>query len=122
MYLDRIQEVPSLGHQLVIAILLLSVSSAIAQTPLDLQKKYGKPIVSYVVSEHILMTPEYSTDGQVCMMRLHPRHYASNINYVSANLPFQELTRVLNELVPLRTRGEKRNRLTRAQRVEEWNG
>jgi len=97
-----------MGHKLVIAILLLFVSSAIAQTPLDLQRKYGKPVISYVVSEHILLTPEYTTDGQVCMMRLHPRHYAPNVNYVSANLPFQELTRVLNELVPLGTRGAKK--------------
>jgi hypothetical protein len=98
-----------MGYKLVIAILLLCVNSAIAQTPLDLQKKYGKPIISYIVSEHILMTPEYTTDGQVCMMRLHPRHYAPNVNYVSANLPFQELTRVLKELVPLRTRGAKKD-------------
>lgn len=41
-------------------------------------------------------------------MRLHPRHYAANINYISANLPFPELTRVLNELVPPRTRGTKK--------------
>jgi hypothetical protein len=93
---------------LAFAIILLCVSSAIAQTPLDLQQKYRQPVMSYIVSEHILMTPEYTTDGQVCMMRLHPRHYASNVNYVSANLPFQELTRVLNELVPLRTRGAKK--------------
>ena len=97
-----------MGHKLVIALLLLSVSSAVAQTPLDLQKKYGKPIVSYVVSESILMTPEYTPDGQVCMMRLHPRHYAPNVNYVSASLPFRELTKVLNELVLLRTRGAKK--------------
>jgi hypothetical protein len=37
-----------MGHKLVTAILLLWVSSAIAQTPLDLQKKYGKPIIGHV--------------------------------------------------------------------------
>lgn len=97
-----------MGKKLAIFIILLCMNSAIAQTSLDLQKKYGRPVMSYVVSEHILMTPEYTSEGQVCMMRLHPRHYASNVNRVSANLPFQELTRVLNELAPLRTRGAKR--------------
>jgi hypothetical protein len=55
------------------------------------------------------MTPEYSTDGQVCMIRLYARHYGPNITYVSANLPFQELTGVLNQPVPVRTRGLKRD-------------
>ena len=96
------------SQKLLFVIILLCVCSAVAQTPLDLQKKYGQPVISYIVSEHILMTPEYTTDGQVCMMRLHPRHYAANVNYVSANLPFHELTRVLNDLVPLRTRGAKK--------------
>jgi hypothetical protein len=91
-----------------LAVLLVCMSSATAKTTLDLEKKYGKPIIAYLVSEHILMTPEYSTDDQVCMMRLHPRHYGPNVNYVSANLPFKELTRVLNELVPVRTRGAKK--------------
>ena len=63
-----------MGHKLVIALLLLSVSSAIAQTPLDLQKKYGKPIVSYVVSEHILMTPEYTPN--VASVRVSSRERA----------------------------------------------
>jgi hypothetical protein len=98
-------------HKLAAAILLMYVSSATAQTSVDLEKKYGKPVISYRVSEHILMTPEYSTDGEVCMMRLHPRHYGSNINYISANLPFQELTQVLNELVPVQTRGKKKGTL-----------
>ena len=56
-------------HRFVIAIILISVSFATAQTPLDLEKQYGKPVISYIVSEHILMTPEYAVDGQVCMMR-----------------------------------------------------
>jgi hypothetical protein len=105
-----------MGHKLVIAVLLLSVTSAIGQTKLDLEKKYGKPVISYVVSEHIVMTPEYTADGQVCIMRLHPRHYATNINYISANLPFPELTRVLNELVPPRTRGTKKEPDRRSHR------
>jgi hypothetical protein len=97
-----------MGHKLAVAILLLYVSSASGQTPSEFEAKYGKPVVAYQVSESIWMTPEYIGDGQVCMMRLHPRRFAPNRNYVSPNLPFQELKRVLNELVPLKTRGAKK--------------
>ena len=111
-----------MSHKLVIAILLLNMTSAIGQTNLDLEKKYGKPVMSYVVSDHIVMTPEYTAEGQVCMMRLYPRHYSNNINYVSANLPFPELMRVLNELVPHAHEAQRRSHLTRVQRAEESSG
>lgn len=97
-----------MSHKLVIAILLLSVSAAIGQTPSEFEKKYGKPVISYLVSEHILMTPEYTTEGQVCIMLLHSRPFAPNTNYLSPTLPFQELTSVLNQLIPPRTRGAKK--------------
>lgn len=98
-----------IGHKKLAVILgLLYVSSAIAQTPSDFEKKYGKPVAAYQVSEHIWMTPEYTSDGQVCIMRLFPRRFSPNTNYLSPNLPFEEMKRVLNELVPLQTRGAKK--------------
>jgi hypothetical protein len=65
-------------------------------------------MISYPVSESILMTVEYTSEGQVCMMRLHPRHVAADVNYISPKLPFQELKTVLNQLVPVHTRGAKK--------------
>lgn len=97
-----------MDQKLAVAILFLCVSSVMGQTPSEFENKYGKPVVFYLVSEHILMTPEYTTDGQICMMRLHPRHFAPDTNFISPTLPFQELTRVLNELVPLQSRGAKK--------------
>ena len=61
-------------YNLTAAVVLVCAISSVAQTSLEFEKKYGKPVISYLVSEHMLMTPEYSTDGQICMMRLHPRH------------------------------------------------
>jgi hypothetical protein len=95
-------------HKLLVALLLLCVSSTLGQTPSEFEKRYGKPVISYKVSENILMTPEYASDGQVCVMRLFPRHFGPNANNVSPNLPFQELKVVLNELVPLQARGAKK--------------
>ena len=96
-----------MNPKLAIAILLLSVSSVVGQTRSELEKKYGVPIAVYLVSESIWMTPEYTSDGQVCMMKLHPRRFAPNSNKISPSLPFEELTKVLNQLVPPRTRGTK---------------
>lgn len=96
-----------MNRKVAVVILLLSVSSVIGQTPSELEKKYGKPITVYLVSESIWMTPEYTTDGQLCMMRLHPQRFGPDTNNISPTLPFQELTRVLNQLVPPRTRGAK---------------
>ena len=97
-----------MGHKLAIVILLVCVSSASGQKPSEFEAKYGKPVVAYQVSESIWMTPEYTADGKVCMMRLHPRRFSPNVNHISPSLPFPELKRVLNELVPLKTRGAKK--------------
>jgi hypothetical protein len=87
--------------------LLFGINSALGQTASDFEKAYGKSLVVYSISEHIWMTPEYAADGQVCSMRLYPKHIEGNINYVSNSAPFQfkELKAILNKLVPPQTRG-----------------
>ena len=79
-----------------------------AQTATDIQEKYGKPVAVYSVSEHIWMTPEYGSDGQVCSMRLYPKRISANTNYGGHDLPFNELRDVLNALVQVETRGAKK--------------
>jgi len=78
------------------------------QTAADIQTKYGKAIDVYSVSEHIWMTPEYTSDRQVCRMRLYPKRIGGNTNYGTHDLPFPELRDVLNGLVPVETRGAKK--------------
>ena len=97
-----------MNNKLATAVLLLCVSAASGQTRSEFEKKYGKTAVPYEVSEHILMTPEYTIDGHVCMVRLHAIPVAPNANDVSRRLPFKELTRVLNELIPPQSRGAKK--------------
>lgn len=95
-------------YKFAVVIVLICSGSVTGQTASEFEMKYGKPVITYLVSEHIWMTPEYTSDGQVCLMRLHPRHFAPNTNYVSPSLPFQELMRVLNRLVPVQIRGSKK--------------
>lgn len=93
---------------LALVLFLLAGKSVYAQTAADIQAKYGKAVDVYSVSEHIWMTPEYASDGQVCRMRLYPKRVSANTNYGAHDLPFNELRDVLNALVPVETRGTKK--------------
>lgn len=91
----------------ILTVLCRSISTH-AQTADDMRAKYGKSVEVYSVSEQIWMTPEYANDGQVCRMRLYPKRIGGNTNYGSRELPFTELRDVLNSLVPVGTRGTKK--------------
>ena len=91
---------------LVLLVLVLGAHYGYAQTVADFQAKYGKAVDAYSVSEQILMKPEYAADGQVCRIRLSPKRVDTKTN--STKLPFKELRDVLNDLVPLETRGAKK--------------
>jgi len=93
--------------RLAIVFFFVCVTPGVGQTRSDIELKYGKPVSVYSVSEHIWMTPEYASDGQVCRMTLYPKHTSGNTNYVGAKLQFEELRDVLNSLVPLNNRGLK---------------
>jgi hypothetical protein len=51
------------------------------------------------------MTPEYGIDGEICRARLYPKRISLRTNYLSKELPFQELIKALNRLIPLGQRG-----------------
>jgi hypothetical protein len=93
--------------RLLVIIFCFCVAPAFGQTRSDIRLKHGTPTFAYSVSEHISMTPDYAADGQVCRMRLYPKHIGPNINYLSPQLDFEELSGVLNNLVPLGFRGLK---------------
>ena len=86
----------------------LSVVPTFGQTVADVQTKYGNPVSVYTVSDHIWMTPDYSADGKVCRMRLYPRRLGMETDYLITQLPFKELSEVLNEIVPPPLRGPKK--------------
>lgn len=91
-----------------IAVLLVGFQSNYSQTVADIEERFGKRQDVYSVSEHIWMTPEYGTDGQVCRMRVYTKPIAGNTNYLGSTLDFKELRDVLNSLVPLEKRGFKK--------------
>lgn len=87
-----------------------SLAPAFGQTLQEVERRYGKPVPVYSVSEHIWMTPDYSEDGQVCRMRFYPRRLGLERDYLGSQLLFQELNQVLNEIVPPDSRGSKKDR------------
>lgn len=88
-----------------ILLLVLFVTSAAGQKVSDIEKEYGTPTQAYSLSEHIWMTPEYGIDGEICRARLYPKRIALKTEYLAKELPFQELTNVLNRLIPPAQRG-----------------
>ena len=95
-------------------IFFLSVVPTFAQTASEVEKSYGKPVSVdfarsfYSVGDHIWMTPDYSTDGQVCRIRIYPSRLGRKTDYLGAQLLFRELVRFLNQMVPPHLRGSKK--------------
>ena len=94
--------------RLVVIIFCICVTRIDGQTLSEVNLKYGKPTNAYSVSPHISMTPDFAPDGQVCQMRLYPKHINRETSYLSPQLYFEELNGVLNQLVPFDSRGGKK--------------
>jgi len=94
---------------IVLVILGCWVIPTFGQTVSEVERRYGKPVSVYSVSEHIWMTPDYSADGQICRMRLYPRRLGEKTDYLISQLLFPELNEVLNEIVPPHLRGSKKD-------------
>jgi hypothetical protein len=82
-------------------------NTILGQSAAEIKEKFGQPIEAYSVSESIWMTPEFTTDGQVCSMRLYPKRISSTTNYLSNELNKWELKEVIDKIAPLKTRGKR---------------
>ena len=76
-----------------LVVLGICVVPTFAQTVSNVERRYGKSVSVYSVSEHIWMTPDYSANGQVCRMRLYPRRLGPKTDYLGSQLLFEELRR-----------------------------
>jgi hypothetical protein len=90
-----------------VLVLLLSVTTVFGQTVSEIESRFGQPVPVYSLTEHIWTTPGYTSDGQVCQMKLFPKRVESNTDYLSNQLPFEELKFILNRLIPPAARGIK---------------
>lgn len=97
-----------MGKFVLVSVFVFHVNLTLAQTPTDILAKYGKPISVHSMSPHIWMSPEYSESGQVCKMQLYSKRFDVDTTYLASQLPFVELKAVLNDLVPIANRGNKK--------------
>lgn len=88
-------------------LLILGANPGFAQSGADIASKYGKPLDVYSAGEHVWMAPEFASNGQICRMSLFPRRISPGNNYLYQNLPFEEFQAVVDQLVPLSSRGAK---------------
>ena len=82
--------------------------SSDAQSPSEMDLKFGVPVKSYSVSEKTWMSPEFTTDGQLCRARLYPKKIDPTTNYLGSDLSLNEVEAVLNQLAPASVRGLKK--------------
>lgn len=88
-------------------LLCIFVNAVCGQTSDDFKKKYGQPVEAYSISERIWMTPEFTDDGQLCLMRLYPKRISATTNYLSNRLDYWELKAVIDQIAPPEMRGKK---------------
>ena len=96
---------------MVIAALAICASSAFGQSVSDIESKYGKAVKAgnvYSLSEHVWMAPAYDAEGQVCLMRLYPKPISPNTTYLADRLVMDEVLKVIDELIPVSTRGARK--------------
>ena len=88
----------------ILCALALCVSPAFGQTRQEIENKFGKPTQIYSVDDHIWMSPEFTSDGQVCQMTLYPKRVLERSTYLGG-LPAWELKRTLDKIAPSSERG-----------------
>lgn len=98
-----------MSTKLLLLILTLSAVPVSGQTVSDIEKTLGKPTLAYSVTEHIWMTPDFASDGQVCRMRFYTKRVEGNTINLDGHLKSSELKSILNQIVPPSSRGNKKN-------------
>lgn len=90
-------------------LIAVAIAAATPQTPTEYSARYGKPDAErFVVRPDLVLSVEYGADGAACKMRIAPRQslmYSMAI-WTNPTAPVDEVTQVLNEVVPPETRGK----------------
>jgi hypothetical protein len=96
-------------QQLLFAALIIGMLgiSAVAQTPADLQRKYGTPTNVFEVRPGVLMTVKCGDDGQVSEMIVERRHTTDAKINLNSTLPDAMVQELIDELAPVETRGKR---------------
>jgi hypothetical protein len=90
---------------------LLFVGALTAVTPqasTEFHARYGQPDAErFAVRPDLTLSVEYGADGSACKMRIEPRHSLIYASWSNLPAPTEEVTDVLNEVVPQESRGKE---------------
>lgn len=102
----------------VLFILVISTVSFVhGQTVKDFENKYGRPINAYSLSDFIWVTPSFARDGTLCQMLVYPKRFGNGATNLFDELPSGELQISLDKLVPVSSRGKRKDPF-----VSAWTG
>jgi hypothetical protein len=91
-------------------LIAIALTAATPQTSTDYYARYGEPDAErFVVRPDLVLSVEYGADGAACKMRIEPRQSLMYSMAIRTNptAPVDEVTQVLNEVVPPETRGKE---------------
>lgn len=92
---------------LIAGIVALNCIVVNAQDSRQIKQTYRKQENVYLIGSRLWMTPTYSKNGQVCLMRVYPRAISGNSNYLDPYLDISETLSFINRLFPVNTRGRR---------------
>ena len=91
-------------------LIAIALMAATPQTSNDYLARYGKPDAErFIVRPNLALSVEYGLDGAACKMRIEPRQslmYSMAV-WTNPTAPVDEVTEVLDEVVPPETRGKE---------------
>jgi len=101
------------NHVALVFCLMMTGTSALAQTSHDLERKYGRQDnqfvrrVGYQVRLGVIMTVSFTKDNQVCEAVIEPQRASeSGIDY-ERRMPAAVAEEIVNEIVPIEQRGKR---------------
>lgn len=93
---------------LIMVLVTLSSVAVNGQDAKEIERTYRKQEAIYQVGEQLWMTPLYSEDGQVCMMRIVPRTISHDTNYLDRYVDLEAILNFLNRTFPVNMRGPRK--------------
>jgi hypothetical protein len=91
----------------VMSVLILAASSVIAQTPAELESKFGTPVNAYVIRPGLLLMTNYTATGQPCEMSIIEAQTPRSNSNSRVPLTAEVVPKLIDELIPHGERGKK---------------
>jgi hypothetical protein len=87
--------------------MFLLLAASMPETSAEFRARYGKPEVErFAVRDGLTLAVEYGPDGEACRMRIEPRHELQDFTKSEKEARMDELTAVLDEVIPPEKRGK----------------